>query len=396
MRRIHRAAAIGVVIGIAAGGVAMIGGCWSPAGGASVPRRIPSAKLAGQPAPPQAAPSASLVSLAQPAGAVSSAAESPPSRVTRQPAHVEPYEQTDIYAKAAGFVAKVNVDLGSRIQRGEALAELWIPEMQEERAQKQARVEEAQAVVGQAEAAITAGRALATAAAAKVREMKSVVAREQAEVQFRHSEHARFSELVRTNTLEKKLEEERLYQLQSAQSALEAAEAGVASAEANERVEQARLEQARANLTLAQAGLQVAQADLKHVEILIDYAIIRAPYDGVVTERRVHTGDFAQSAAGGTAQPLFSVMRTEPLRIVADIPESDAAWMRPGLRASLTVDGIPDRTFAGAIKRQSDRLDPKTRTLRVEIEIADATAPIRCGMYGAVEITDAQPAPPSN
>jgi multidrug resistance efflux pump len=293
-------------------------------------------------------------------------------------------------------VTKVNVDLGSRIQRGEALTELWIPEMQQERAQKQSLVEEAEAAIGQAEAAVTATEAAVAEAAAKVKESQAVIKQYEAEVELRDSEHKRVSELVQKGAIEAALQDEKLKQLKSAEAALAAADAGIASAAANEQVKRAYREQARANLTLAQARLKVAQADLKQVEILIDYAIIRAPYDGVVTERRVNTGDFAQSAADGKWEPLFSVMRTEPLRIVADIPESDAAWMRPGLRASLTVDGIPDRVFAGVIKRQSDRLDPQTRTLRVEVEIDDATDSIRCGMYGALEITEVQPAPSLN
>jgi HlyD family secretion protein len=313
-------------------------------------------------------------------------------RTTKQPARIEPYEHTTVYAKASGFVSRVNVDLGSRIQRGDVLAELWIPEMQQDRAQKQALVEEAQANVGQAEAAITASEALVAAAAAKVREAKSVVARYEAEVKFRGSEHTRFTELVRTKALEKALEEEKLNQLQSARSALVAAEASVASAEANVRVEQARQQQARANHVLAQSHLKVAQSELKQVDILLDYAVIRAPYDGIVTQRQINTGDFAQSAASGKSVPLFSMMRTEPLRIVVDVPEADAGWMRIGLPATLSVDGIKNQPFPCVVQRMSEMLDPSTRTLRIELELTDRTNGLRCGMYGAATITNDRPA----
>jgi multidrug resistance efflux pump len=309
-------------------------------------------------------------------------------RTTKQPARIEPYEHTAIYAKASGFVSKVNVDLGSRVQRGAILAELWIPEMQQDRAQKQALIEEAQAAVGQAEAAITASEALVAAAAAKVREANSVVARSSAEVTFRQSEHTRFTDLVSSKAIERKLEEEKLNQLQAARSTLAAAEAGVASAEANERVEQARLKQARANHVLAQSRLKVAQAELKQVEILLDYAVIRAPYDGIVTERHVHTGDFAQSAASGKSVPLFSMMRADPLRIVVDVPEADAGWMRTGLPATLSVDGMGDQPFRCVVQRMAEMLDPSTRTLRIELEVTDRSDGLRPGMYGAATITN--------
>lgn len=311
-------------------------------------------------------------------------------QTTKQPARIEPYEHTAIFAKASGFVSKVNVDLGSRIEHGDVLAELWIPEMQQDRAQKQALVEEAQAAVGQAEAAIAASEALVAAAAAKVREAKSVVARSEAEVTFRQSEHTRFTELVNSKALERKLEEEKLNQLQAARSTLAAAEAGVASAEANERVEQARLKQARGNHVLAQSRLKVAQAALKQVQILLDYAVIRAPYDGIVTERHVHSGDFAQSAASGKSVPLFSVMRADPLRIVVDVPEADAGWMRTGLLATLSVDGISGQPFPCVVQRMAEMLDPNTRTLRIELEVTGGSDGLRPGMYGAATITNEQ------
>lgn len=335
----------------------------------------------------EASPLKQLAWVAAADNAVQLASGNQTVRTTKQPARVEPYEHTTIYAKASGFVSKVNVDLGSRVVRGDVLAELWIPEMQQDRAQKQALVEEAQAAVGQAEAAITASEALVAAAAAKIREAKSVVLQYQADVQLHQSEYDRFTELVRSKTLEKKLEEERLYQLQSAQSALAAAEAGVASAEANERVEQARLKQARANHVLAQSRLKVAQAELKQIEILLDYAVIRAPYDGIVMERHVHTGDFAQSAASGKSAPLFSVMRADPLRIVVDVPEADAGWMRTGLLATLSVDGISGQPFPCVVQRMAEMLDPSTRTLRIELEVRGDSDGLRPGMYGAATIS---------
>lgn len=320
---------------------------------------------------------------------VQTASASQSVRTTRQPAHVEPYERTTIYAKAAGFVSVVHVDLGDRVKKGQVLAELWIPEMDQQLAQKKALVEEAQAAVGQAVAAITAAEALVAAAAEKIREAQATVASHQAEIKFRKSEHDRFADLVRTSkAVEPKLVEEKLRQLESAEAALVAAEAGIASAQANERVEQARLKQAHANRALAQAKFEVAQVDLKQTEVLMNYAVIRAPYDGVVNERLIDTGDFARSAGNGTAEPLFTVMRETPLRIVVDIPEADAGWVRPGMPAMLSVDGIQNHQCACVVKRVAEMLDPRTHAMRVEVEVTERVEGLRPGMYGAVTITD--------
>ena len=138
----------------------------------------------------------------------------------------------------------------------------------------------------------------------------------------------------------------------------------------------------------------MAEVDLKRTEVLMEYAVIRAPYDGLVTERLIDTGDFARSAANGTAEPLFTVMRLAPLRIVVDIPESDAHWVRPGLPAMLTVNGIKDHQCACVVKRVAEMLDPRTHAMRVEVEVTEPVEGLRPGMYGAATITDAAPSQP--
>jgi multidrug efflux pump subunit AcrA (membrane-fusion protein) len=90
-------------------------------------------------------------------------------RTSTQTAHVEPYEKADLFAKIAGYLRKVHVDIGDRVKKDQVLAELWVPEVEQERVQKQALAEKVQAEVGQAEAALTAAEAMVGAAEAKVR-----------------------------------------------------------------------------------------------------------------------------------------------------------------------------------------------------------------------------------
>lgn len=392
-RRVLLFAVVGLAVAAAAGG-GIAAWRWSGGHDSHSKRRSSSSSMPGSisaaPLRPASA-TAKVTWIEGPDHKVQPVSGNQELRTTSQPAHVEPYEQSAIYAKAAGFVNKVHADLGSRVRKGEPLAELWIPEMEQERNQKLAMVEEAQASVGQSEAAVVAAEALVTAAIAKVGESKSLVLRYEAELAFRRSEHARMSDLVRSKAVEPALLDEKLKQFNSAQSALAAAQAGVASAEANVKVEQARVDEARSNVILAKARLKVAEADVKRINVLVDYAVIRAPYDGVVIERLVHTGDFAQSATDERTAPLFLMMRPDPLRIIADIPEADAAWMELGLEATLIVEDIKGRPFTGTIKRLSDQLDPKTRTLRIEVELSEPTAGLRCGMYGKLEVTANKP-----
>jgi RND family efflux transporter MFP subunit len=311
-------------------------------------------------------------------------------RVTRQPAHVEPYERTSVYAKASGYVRRVLVDLGDRVEQDQPLAELWIPEMEQQQAQKAALVEQAQAAVRQAEARRASADALVAAAAAKLEMAQASIAQFEAELAYRTSEHARIRELVRGKAVSAVLEDEKLKQLRAAEAALSAAQAGVRSAEADLAVERARRTQAQADITQAEAQLRVAEADLRHAQILLDYSRVRAPYAGLVSRRWVDTGDFIASAAGGQSEPLFTLDRVDRLRITLDVPEADSALVKIGQPASLAVDALKGRTYEGQVQRSAGVLDPKTRTLHVEIEVEDPKGELRAGMYGMASLTLAE------
>jgi HlyD family secretion protein len=192
--------------------------------------------------------------------------------------------------------------------------------------------------------------------------------------------------LVANRSMNQAVLDEKLSALESAESALAVAQATVQSTEADVRVQQALELQARADLARAEAQLKVAEADLAHLQILIGYSQIIAPFDGLVIERSIDTGDFVSSAASNSPiEPLFVVDRDEKLRIVFDVPESQSSLVHIGQRASLEVDALKGRTFEGAVARTAGVLNPKTRTLRAEVELA-TTAALRPGMYGMVTI----------
>jgi RND family efflux transporter MFP subunit len=312
-------------------------------------------------------------------------------RVTTQPAHVEAFEQTDVFSKASGFVENVAVDIGDRFTKGQVLAKLWIPEMDQERERKQAGVEQARAAEGQAEARIVAAQAQATAAAAKLDEAKSLVAQQDAEVEFRRAEYERISQLVSKGSINAALQDEKLRQRQAAESALAAARASVRTAAANVEVAKAEIVRAKADLVHYQALRKVAEAELKQTEILIQYAEIRAPYDGTVIRRGVDTGDFVASASGGRSEhPLFSVVRVDKLRIHIDVPEAESSLIQIGQPAKLVVDAIKGRSFDGQVTRTAGALNTSTRTLRVEVELNRPDDLLRPGMFGELTITLAE------
>jgi HlyD family secretion protein len=308
-------------------------------------------------------------------------------KTSTQAAYVEPYEEADLFAKTSGYLETVHVDIGDRVRKGQVLAEIWIPEMEQEQVHKEALVEKARAGQDQAEAAVTAAESLVDAAKAKVSEARSQIARYEADVKFRKLEYDRNLQLFNERALQRDIVDEKKSQHEVAQAMEGAARATADTTQANFSVEQAKLKQARADLAAAAAHVKVAQAELDHASVLLAYAKVTAPYDGVITKRLVHPGAFIQSASNGNGDALFHLVGLDRFRIVVDLPETDSAWVKVGQPATFRVDALRGQQIQGKVARFADALDGNTRTMRVEVAMEEPNAALRPGMYGSATIT---------
>lgn len=308
-------------------------------------------------------------------------------RFIEQPGRIEPYEQTPLFVKIAGYVEKVNVDIGDHVQKGQVLAELSVPEMHEELKQKDALIAQAEAEVKQSEAAVEAAKANLKTAEAMVEEAKAGRKRALANHNRWQSEYKRVQDLVARKVLDQQVHDETLNQFEAAQAAREEVEAKVLSAEAARDESKAKRDKAEADVGAAKARRQVAQADRDRMAALVDYAKVRAPYNGIVVRRHIDTGHFLQPATSGKGEPLFVVINLEPLRIYVDVPEADAVGVADGAAARVRVQALGGQEFDGVVKRSSWSLDPHTRTLRTEIQLTPHEGKLRPGMYAYARIT---------
>src|SRR5262249_14883242 len=156
----------------------------------------------------------------------------------------------------------------------------------------------------------------------------------------------------------------------------------LATATANLKVEQAKLTRATADIASARARQKVAQANLEHAVIMLSYATVRAPYDGIITRRLFDTGAFVQSAGAGKTEPLLTLARVDRLRLIADIPEAEAALVKIGQPATFQLNAARGQALAGRVARFADALDSGTRTMRTEVELDGPATILRPGMFG--------------
>jgi HlyD family secretion protein len=300
---------------------------------------------------------------------------------TTQPARIEAFEETPLYAKLAAFVKEVHVDIGDHVTSGQTLVTLRIPELVDDVNQKDAMLAQAAAEVEQATSNVEAVEAAAETAKAKIAEAQAGITRATGEYERWKAEYARIKKLAESGSVTEKVADETLNQFRAAEAAREEAVAAVQSAEAAAREAQANIGKAKADRVAAEARLQVATSDLARAKTMLGYAEIKAPFDGVVTQRSIDTGHFVQPAGGAAAKPLLTVARLDKVRVFIDVPEMDAALVDVGDEATLLVQALSGKQLKAPVARTSWSLDPTNRSLRAEIDVGNEASSLRPGMY---------------
>ena len=305
---------------------------------------------------------------------------------TTQPGRVMAFEETPLFAKLSGYVQEVLVDIGDRVQSGQTLIRLSIPELHDARQQKLALVVAAEAEEQQAVARIQAAEANIVTAAARVRHAQAGIGRASAEYQRWKSEHDRLRELVAQGAVTERLADEALSQLQAAEATRSEADAAVESAEAELAEAQAKSAMSQADLAAAQARRQVAEAELKQAQTLLNYAEIVAPFDGIITHRGADTGHFVNPAGAGTGKPLLVVASVDTVRVVIEVPEMEAAWIDAGDLATIRVQSLKNLQWTAPVSRIGWSLGTANRSLRAECDLENSDGTLRPGMFATVSI----------
>lgn len=305
---------------------------------------------------------------------------------TTQPGRIEAFEETPLYAKTAGYVAEVLVDIGDVVQKDQTLIKLSIPELVDDVEQKEALIAQAEAEVKQAQSAVVAAGAAAQTANSKIKEMEAGIDRAQADLERWKSEHARIKDLAEKGSVTKKLEEETYSQLRSAEATTREVAAKSESSRTASYEAQANVGKAQADQGAAEARLRVAKADLAHAKTMLAYTQIKSPYDGTVTQRDVDTGHFVQPASDGAGKPLMVVAHTDMVRIFVNVPEMEAPYVDAGDPAKIRAQALTASEFDAAVVRTGWSLQESNRSLRAEIDVPNPHGIMRPGMYAVATI----------
>jgi RND family efflux transporter MFP subunit len=243
------------------------------------------------------------------------------------PGELSPYESVSIFPKVTGFVKWMGVDRGSHVKRGELLARLEAPELVAQRAEGQAKLQQAESQLAAAQAKLAS--------------------------------------------------DESTYQHLKAAAATPGVVAG------NDLVVSEKTSEAdRAQVKAQQENVKAARQALASVTQTEEYLQIKAPFDGIVTERNVHPGALVgpTGAAGGDGA-MLKIETLSRLRLTVAVPETYAAGVPEGTKVEFSVPSVPGRTFSGKIARISHAVDIKTRTMPVELDVANAKGELAPGTF---------------
>jgi RND family efflux transporter MFP subunit len=264
------------------------------------------------------------------------------------PGSIQAVTEAPILARADGYIRKRTVDIGDRVRAGQSLAEIEAPEIDQQVLQAKANLEQAQAALEQAQANYDQGKANL--------ELAKVTAQ-------------RWGNLRTKGVVSKQENDQYQSQYQAQVSNLQALEKAISAQ--------------RSNVT-------AADANLSRLRDMQSYRQVRAPFDGVITQRNVDVGALVN--AGNTL--LYRVAQSGVLRTYVNVPQASASSVHVGQTAAFAVANLPGRTFTGTVARTANALDPSTRTLLVELRVLNKDGALMPGMYCDVRLDTTREHPP--
>ncbi len=304
---------------------------------------------------------------------------------TTQPAWVEAFHYANLFAKVSGYLATQKVDIGSAVKVGQPLATIDAPEIVQASDQAAAELEQAQAQLKLNIAARDTAKADVTAAQANVVEKEADLKRAKAFFDFHKIKYGRIRDLYTQKSIDERAVDEERQERDSAEAAFNVAQATIRTAQADLGAKQALEQQAQANVADSKAKVQVATAVLAKAKVYVSYLTITSPYNGVVTNRNYHIGDFIRASEDGGQKPLLTVAETDLMRVVVKMPEEYVPLTQPQDPAVFKLD-FTDHVFRGTVARISNSLDRTDKTMRTEIDIPNPKNELRDGMYGYATI----------
>jgi len=280
-----------------------------------------------------------------PAAAVVTVARHDLSNTLEIASEFEPYQEIEVYAKVSGYIQKLYVDWGTHVKEGQPLADLEIPELQQQ-----------------------------------LQEDEATIHRNESELDRAHEE------LNRANSAYKvaHLTYSRLADVQKSQPGLVAQE-DIDVSQGKDLEANAGVSAAKDALASAEQAVAASKATLDKDKALYSYSHIAAPFEGVVTRLYAYKGALLPGGTSSNTQALCRLSQNSLLRLVIPVPERAVPDLHLGEKIDVKVSAT-GKNFTGKVIRVSDQIDVQTRTMHTEVEVPNPSNELVPGMYASAEI----------
>jgi len=286
------------------------------------------------------------------------------------PGATEPIQDAQIYARVSGYLHKRYVNIGDHVHAGQILADIEVPEIDQQVAAAESAVTQAEAGLDNSKEALVRAEAAAVTASANVRKGRT-------DLQFYTAEVGRYTQLATEGAVSMETRDSHIQDYHGGRAVLD-------SLYGAERGAQAAVKSAKAAVNQAVAALDVAKANLSQVEATRSFKNVTALFDGVVTKRNVDAGALITQGSANSNGVLFEIAKTDVLRVFVYVPEQYVPYIHENEEAFLEFQEYPGRKFTGTVTNVSGGLDPASKTLQVEIHVPNQTHVLMPGMYAKV------------
>jgi len=262
-------------------------------------------------------------------------------------AEFKAFQEIDVMAKVAGYVKKINVDVGDRVKEGQLLAVLEVPEMADDQTRAESMLNRSQAELARA---------------------KDELQRAESSHQIAHLSYTRLSEVAK-------------------QKPGLVAQQEIDDAQSKDLVSEAQINASKSNISAAEQQVQVSSAEVQKVKTLLDYTRVTAPFAGVITKRYADTGSMIQAGTSSSTQamPLVKLSQNALLRLIFPVPESAVLTVHVGQQVTVRVPTL-GRSFPGRVARFAERVSSATRTMDTEVDVPNPEMVLIPGMYAEANL----------
>jgi RND family efflux transporter MFP subunit len=284
-------------------------------------------------------------------------------------------QQAAIFSKVSGYIRRIHADRGDFVKAGQLLVEIDDLELQ-------AALQQARAALLTGEAGLEVARSTLEGQRANLENQKANLAKARAVA----DNDARQAQRMKT-LFERGLVSATDYE--NARTTTESSAASVQAAVAQLRVAEVQVLTQESQVRLSEAQVETYRAARHLAETNLANTRLMAPFAGYISQRNLDNGASVSAASAGTSTTSVGILvlqDIETVKLQIEVPERDIARVAVGAPVAITADPYQGQSFGGKVVRVVHSLDPRTRTMGVEVDIPNPDRKLKPGMFARAEV----------